>query len=129
MADRHPRRRTSAARDAFAAEWGPLIGEDAANAYFSATRRIGVASLLTPVWGILLVVEHQQGLLLIAWALFALAMVLAASGFRLKHRYYELMTRRFGVKVSALHGPTLKDGQFQRWCVRHGRPVSSRPST
>ncbi|SRR5579871_3942076 len=107
----------------FLATWAPVIGEDTASTYVKATNRLALASFLTPVWGILLVVQHAWEVLALALALLSLAMALAASGLVVKHRYNKLLSARLGARVWALNSPTLRDGQFQRWCAHNGAVV------
>jgi hypothetical protein len=110
-------------REEFVSKWAPLVGEDAAETFLAGTNRLGIASLLTPVWGILLVVERQWEMLALALSALALGIALATSGFILIHRFNRLVSERFGIRVRALNSPNLREGQFQRWCKFNGLAI------
>lgn len=63
-------------------KWAQFVGEDAAETFLAGTNRLGIASLLTPVWGILLVAETQWKVLVLALATLAFGIALAIRGLR-----------------------------------------------
>lgn len=118
----------------FLAKWSPRVGEEAARLSVSSARYVGFGGLLVPVWAILFVVGHSTPFLLgVASLLTAVDVALLATGMTSMARAHRSMSKRFGTRVWFLNSPSLRDGQFEAWCKRHGvdpergTPLTPRP--
>jgi hypothetical protein len=103
------------------AAWSGRVGEEIAELSVSSARAIGLGGLLVPVWAVLFVVgSHSSVFVGLAIVILVADLVLLARGVVLQHRMHTLMRERFQTKVSFLNSPSLREGQFQAWCQRHG---------
>jgi hypothetical protein len=95
----------------------------------SSARNIGLGGVLVPVWAFLFVVGHDSSLILaVAVVLVLVDVVVLSRGIGQQRRLNLLLSRRFGTKVWFLNSPSLREGQFQAWCQRHGvNPDSGTP--
>jgi hypothetical protein len=85
--------------------------------------------MLVPVWAVLFVVGHANAALLVLAIIVALVdIAVLARGVLLMSKLYRQMSARFGTRVWFLNSPSLRDGQFEAWCQRHGvNPDTGRP--
>lgn len=120
----------SSSRDEFVEKWAPRVGEEAASLSVKAARLVGMGGLLVPVWAVLFVVGHNNIFLLaIASFVAVLDVILLAQGIVLTSRLHRILSERFQTRVWFLNSPSLRDGQFQAWCGRHGvDPEIGRPA-
>jgi hypothetical protein len=111
----------SEGRAQFVARWAPRVGEEAADLSVTSARLVGYGGVLVPVWSVLFVAGHSVSLLIaIAAAIAALDAYLLSRGVMSLHRFYRLLSVRFGTRVWFLNSPSLREGPFQAWCQRHG---------
>jgi hypothetical protein len=114
----------------FVAKWAPRVGERAARLSVSSARLVGFGGLLVPVWALLFVLGHSEpAIVVVASILLASDIALLISGVVLMSRLYRELSTRFGTKVWFLNSPSLRDGQFESWCKRHGvEPSTGTPA-
>lgn len=107
------------------------MGQEAAQLAVTSARCVGLGGILVPISGLLFVVGHDSPLVLAAaFALLLIDVVLLAVGVERLHRQNALLSQRFGTKVWFLNSPSLREGQFQAWCQRHGvNPDSGTPAS
>lgn len=117
-------------RDEFVSRWSDRVGEDAARLSVSSARAIGLGGVLVPVWSVLFVIAHgSPALVALASVLVLVDVILLTSGIVAQRRMFALLSQRFGTKVWFLNSPSLREGQFQAWCARHGvDPDRGRPA-
>jgi hypothetical protein len=122
--------RQSPDRNKFVVAWSGRVGEEIAELSVSSARAIGFGGLLVPVWTVLFVVgSHTPAVVGLAIAVLIADLILLTRGVVLQHRMHSLMRERFQTRVSFLNSPSLREGQFQAWCQRHGvNPDTGRPS-
>lgn len=114
----------------FIDRWSPRVGEHPAELALTSARRVGVGGLLVPIWSVVFVVGHgSPGLIALGIALVVLDAVLLITGIAGMRTMYGELSDRFGTRVWFLNSPSLRDGQFEAWCRRHGvDPVTGRPA-
>ena len=116
-------------KEEFIAKWSTRVGRHSAELAVTSARRVGIGGLLVPVWSIVFVLGHgSPALIAVASVLVVLDVFLLTTGIARMRTMYGEMSDRFGTRVWLLNSPSLRDGQFEAWCKRHGvDPTTGRP--